>query len=128
VYWNTEVATPWTTLWRATRSMEERFDPLLAISLLTLILFFVAGVAARRRMRIEDRCFSGAVIAQLLLRLCWPPLLGAPRYLLPVYPAFLTMGKWAEQLESKRFAFLCAALFAFNLAWMWAFLKWSLVL
>jgi hypothetical protein len=97
---------------------------------LALIFFFVAGVTARRRIRIriEDRCFSAAVIAHLLLRACWPPLLGAPRYLLPVYPAFLSMGKWADRLESKRFAFLCAALFAFNLAWMWAFLKWSLVL
>lgn len=130
MYWNTEVAAPWTTLWRALHSLAARFDPLLAISLLALIFFFVAGVAARRRIRIriEDRCFSAAVIAHLLLRSCWPPLLGAPRYLLPVYPAFLTMGKWADRLESKRFAFLCAALFAFNLAWMWAFLKWSLVL
>jgi hypothetical protein len=128
MYWNTEVASPWTTLWRAIRSLAERPDPLVAISLVALIFFFVAGVAARRRMRIEDRLFSAAVIAHLLLRMCWPPLLGAPRYLLPVYPAFLTMGIWADNMERTRFAFLCAALFAFNLAWMWAFLSWSLVL
>jgi hypothetical protein len=128
MYWNTEVASPWTTLWRAIRSLAERPDPLVAISLVALIFFFVAGVAARRRMRIEDRLFSAAVIAHLLLRMCWPPLLGAPRYLLPVYPDFLTMGIWADNLERTRFAFLCAALFAFNLAWMWAFLSWSLVL
>jgi hypothetical protein len=67
-------------------------------------------------------------IAHLLLRMCWPPLLGAPRYLLPVYPAFLTMGKWAEKMKRTHFAFLCGALFAFNLVWMWAFLSWSLVL
>ena len=127
-YWHTEVASPWTTLWQAIRSLAERFDPLVAIGLLVLILFFVAGVAAQRRMRMEDRCFSAAVIVHLLLRLCWPPLLGALRYLLPVYPAYLTMGKWAEKMERRRFAFLCGALFAFNLAWMWAFLSWSLVL
>ncbi len=126
--WNIEVASPWTTLWRAMRSLAERFDPLVAVSLLALIFFFAAGVATRRRMRTEDRCFSAAVIAHLLLRMCWPPLLGAPRYLLPVYPAYLTMGKWTEKMERTRFAFLCGALFAFNLAWMWAFLKWSLVL
>lgn len=124
--WNIEVASPWTTLWRAIRSLAERFDSLVAISLVALILFFVAGVAARRRM--EDRCFSAAAIAHLLLRMCWPPLLGAPRYLLPVYPAFLTMGKWAAKMKRTRFAFLCGALFAFNLVWMWAFLSWSLVL
>ena len=128
MYWNTEVASPWTTVWRAIRSLAERFEPLVAISLVALIFFFVAGVAARRRMRIEDRCFSAAVMVHLLLRLSWPPLLGAPRYLLPVYPAYLTMGKWVEKMEQRRFAFLCAALFAFNLAWMWAFLSWSLAL
>src|SRR6266481_2605382 len=127
-YWNTEVASPWTTLWSAIRSLAERFDSLVMISLVALIFFFVAGVTARRRMRIEDRCFSAAVVVQILLRLCWPPLLGAPRYIMPVYPAYLTMGEWAERMERTRFAFLCGALFAFNLVWMWAFLSWSLVL
>jgi len=126
-YWNTEVASPWTTLWFAIRSVAERFDSLVMISLVSLFFFFVAGVTARR-IRIEDRCFSAAVIGHLLLRLCWPPLLGAPRYLLPVYPAYLTMGKWAEKMERTRFVFLCGALFAFNLIWMLAFLNWSLVL
>jgi hypothetical protein len=128
MYWDTELAGPWTTLWRAIRSLGERFDPLVAIGLVALIFFFVAGVAARRRTRIEDRCFSAAVIVLLLLRLYWPPLLGVPRHLLPVYPAYLTMGRWTEKMNRRRFAFLCAALFAFNLAWMWAFLSWSLVL
>ena len=127
-YWNTEVASPWTTLSLAIRSLAEHFDSLVMISLVALIFFFVAGVAARRRMRIEDRCFSAAVIVHLLLRLCWPPLLGAPRYLLPVYPAYLTIGKWAEKMQRARFVFLCGALFAFNLIWMLAFLNWSLVL
>jgi hypothetical protein len=125
-YWNTEVAGPWTTLWRAIRSLAERPDSLATISMVALIVFFVAGVLARRRL--EDRLFSAALIVHLLLRLCWPPLLGAPRYLLPVYPAYLTMGEWAERMKRTRFVFLCGALFAFNLVWMWAFLNWSLVL
>ena len=125
-YWNTEVAAPWTTLWRAIRSLADRFDLLVFISLVALVLFFAAGVLARRRT--EDRWFSAAVIVHLLLRLCSPPLLGTPRYLLPVYPAYLTMGGWFESINSARFAFLCAALFALNLAWLWQFLNWSLVL
>lgn len=127
-FWNTDVATPWMTLWRAIGSLAERFEPLVAVSLTALIFFFVVGVAAQRRMRIEDRCFSAAVIVHLLLRMCHPPLLGAPRYLLPVYPAYLTIGNWTEKMERTRFVFLCGALFAFNLAWLWAFLSWSLVL
>ncbi len=128
IYWNTEVASPWTTLWLAIRSLAEHFDSLVMISLIALIFFLVAGVTARRRMRIEDRCFSAAVIVHLLLRLCWPPLLGAPRYLLPVYPAYLTMREWAEKMKRTRFVLLCGTLFAFNLVWMLAFLNWSLVL
>lgn len=125
-YWNTEVAAPWTTLWRAIRWLVEQPDSLVTISMIALIVFSMAGVVARRRL--EDRLFSAALILHLLLRSCWPPLLGTPRYLLPVYPAYLTMGKWAEQMRPARFTFLCAALFAFNLVWMWAFLNWSLVL
>ena len=125
-YWNTEVAAPWTTLWRAIGSLADWFDLLVAINLVAMVLFFVMGVPARRRT--EDRWFSAAVIVHLLLRLCSPPLLGALRHLLPVYPAYLTMGQWADKMKRSRFAFLCAALFAFNLAWMWAFLNWSLAL
>src|SRR6266851_3535499 len=36
-YWNTEVASPWTTLGRAIRSLAARFEPLVAISLVALI-------------------------------------------------------------------------------------------
>ena len=127
-YWHIEVASPWMTLWQAIRSLTDHPDSLAALSLVALLLFFVAGVVARRRMRMEDRCFSAAVIAHLLLRMCWPPLLGTLRYLLPMYPAYLTMGKWTEKMKRTLFAFLCVALFAFNLAWLWAFLSWSLVL
>ena len=126
LYWNTTVAGPWTTLWATIRSLFQHFDSLVFVSLIILILFFLAGVVARRR--IEDRCFSAALILHLLLRLCWPPLLGTPRYLLPEYPAFVTMGEWVNKMDRTRFNFLCGMLFAFNLVWMWAFLNWSLVL
>ncbi len=126
LYWDTQVAAPWTTLWQAILALFHRFQPLLAISFAALILFFIAGVLARRRM--EDRCFSLAVILHLLLRVCSPPLFGAPRYLLPIYPAYLTFGRWANKMSRARFIFLCMALFACNLGWLWAFLNWSLVL
>jgi hypothetical protein len=126
MYWNTEVAMPWSTLWQTIQSLALHFEPLVIASLGALFFFFVAGVVAHRRL--EDRCFSVAVILHILLRMCWPPLLGAPRYLLPVYPAYLTLGDWVKRLDRTRFVFLCAALFSFNMAWLWAFLSWSLVL
>ncbi len=125
-YWKTSVAPPWTTLWLAIRSLTQSIEPLVVISLFALIFFFVAGVMTRRRT--EDRWFSAAVIVHMLLRVCSPPLFGAPRYLLPAYAAYLTMGDWTAGLRRGRFALLCAALFACNLGWMWAFLNWSLVL
>jgi len=125
-YWSTNVAAPWTTVWRAWVSMAHHRDSLLAISLAFLVLFTIAGVLAPRR-RIEDRCFSGAVILHILLRLCNPPLLGTPRYLLPIYPAFLSMGRILDKMQPTRFALLCTTLFLVNLVWMWAFLNWSLV-
>jgi hypothetical protein len=124
-YWHTQVAPPWTTLWQAIHSLAVHYDSLVMISLFAIVFFFIAGVAARR---IEDKCFTAAVIVHVLLRFVWPPLMGAPRYMLPVYPAYLTMGKWLERMERRRFVILCGALFAFNLAWMRAFLAWSLVL
>lgn len=126
VYWNTRVGAPWTTLWLALQSLAHRLQTLVVISLIALAFFFVAGVVARRRA--EDRWFSVAVIAHMLLRICSPPLFGAPRYLLPVYPAYLTLGERVERMNRVRFFLLCAALFACNLAWMWEFLSWSLVL
>lgn len=126
IYWHTEVAAPWKTLWQAIRSLFLHFDFLVLVSLVALTVFLMAGVMARRRT--EDRSFSAAILVHLLLRMCWPPLFGTPRYLLPVYPAFLTMAQWMGKNSRTRFIFLCTVLFAFNLVWMWAFLRWSLVL
>jgi Gpi18-like mannosyltransferase len=125
-YWSTAVGPPWTTLWLTMQSLAQRFQVLVVISLIALAFFFVAGVIARRRA--EDRWFSGAVIAHMLLRICSPPLFGAPRYLLPVYPAYLTLGEWLAETSRTRLVLLCLALFACNIVWMWEFLSWSLVM
>ena len=125
-FWNTQVAAPWTTLWHAVSQLFRRPDTLLAFSLVVLALFAWAGTVARRS--IEDRVFTAAVVTHILLRLCTPPLLGVERYLLPAYPAFLTMAAALQKMRGNRFAFLCCGLLALNLAWMYAFLNWSLVL
>ena len=78
-------------------------------------------------MRIEDKLFALAVILQMLMY-TGRPLLGAMRYLLLVYPAFMVLGGYAGRRSWKRFSFYLVALEVLNLAWMWAFLNWSLVL
>jgi hypothetical protein len=125
-YWNTDIAAPWTTVWRALMYLTHKPDVLVAINLGALTLFTVAGVSARRR--VDDRFFAASVVAQILMRACVPPLTGAFRYVLPIYPAFMTFGQWASGIKRSRFVLLCIGLLALNLAWMWAFLSWSLVL
>jgi hypothetical protein len=115
---------PWTSLWAALRLIVSGGDTLLAIKLGALILFAV--LCLRREVRIEDKLFALAVLLQMLMY-TGRPLLGAMRYLLLVYPAFMVLGGYAER-NSKRFGFYLVALELLNLSWMWAFLNWSLVL
>jgi hypothetical protein len=48
--------------------------------------------------------------------------------MLMVYPVFLVWGAYAERWNGKQLGFYVTALGFLNLAWMWAFLSWSLVL
>jgi hypothetical protein len=116
---------PWTGVWEILRLIVDHGDGLLALKLGLVVVFAILSV--RREIRFEDKLFSIAVLLQMLMY-SGRPLLGAMRYLLLVYPAFLTMGAWTAKMKETRYAFLLSALFAANLAWMWAFLNWSLAL
>ena len=55
------------------------------------------------------------------------PLLGAARYLLVVYPAFMVLGGLAERrLSEKQFGLYWSAFAVVNLIWMWGFLNWDI--
>jgi hypothetical protein len=118
---------PWTGLWEALRLVSGG-DALLGIKLGAVILFAVLILRrdVRIGVRIEDKLFGLAVLLQMLMY-TGRPLLGAMRYLLLVYPAFVVLGGYAER-NSKRFGFYLVVLEILNLSWMWAFLNWSLVL
>lgn len=115
---------PWTGASEALKLIVKQGDTLLGVKFAVVILF--AALSMRREVRIEDKLFALAVMLQMLMY-TGRPLLGAMRYLLLVYPAFLVLGRYAEHQSWKRFNFYLAALEAANLAWMWAFLNWSLV-
>jgi hypothetical protein len=116
---------PWNGLGEALRLMMTQGDTLLAMKLAALILFAVLSLS--HHTRVEDKLFGLAVIVQMLMY-TGRPLLGAMRYLLLVYPAFMVLGGFASRQDSKRFGFYLLALEVLNLSWMWAFLNWSLVL
>jgi hypothetical protein len=125
VYQGATLAPPWAGLWAALRLIATEHDGLLAIKLALVIL--VAALSLRREVRLEDKLFALAVIVQMLMY-TGRPLLGAARYLMPVYPAFVMLGAYAQRRWNwKRFSFYFCAFGFMNLMWMWAFLNWSLV-
>jgi len=129
VYQGMAMVPPWRGLWEALRLIVTEHDPLLAMKLCLVIV--VAAISLRRQvqtnLRIEDRAFALAVILQMLMY-TGRPLLGAVRYVLMLYPVFLVWGAYAERWNGKQLGFYVTALGFLNLAWMWAFLSWSLVL
>jgi hypothetical protein len=128
-YYGTTMVPPWTGLSEVLRWIVIRHDALVAIKLALVIM--VAAIclrsSARTHMRIEDKAFAAAILLQMLMY-TGHPLLGAARYLLMVYPAFLAWGSFIEHWNTTRLSFYLGCLGVLNLAWMWAFLNWSLVL
>lgn len=125
VYQGAKLAPPWASLWEALRLIAMQHDLLLAIKLGLVIL--VAALSLRREVRLEDKLFALAVIVQILMY-TGRPLLGAARYLMVAYPAFVMLGGYAERRWNwRQYGFYFCALGFLNLMWLWAFLNWSLV-
>jgi hypothetical protein len=129
LYQGMTMVPPWRGLEEALRLIVTEHDALLAIKLGLVILVAVISLwpQVRIQIRIEDKVFALAVILQMLMY-TGRPLLGAARYTLMVYPAFLVLGAYAERWNGKQLGVYAGALGFLNLAWMWAFLSWSLVL
>jgi Mannosyltransferase (PIG-V) len=125
LYQGMTMVPPWRGLEEALWLIVTEHDTLLAIKLGLVIL--VTVITLRGQVRIEDKAFALAVILQMFMY-TGRPLLGAARYVLMVYPAFIVFGAHAERWNGKQFGFYVAALSFLNLTWMWAFLSWSLVL
>jgi hypothetical protein len=126
LYQGMVLAPPWVGVWESVRMPVAQHDVLLAIRLGLIVL--VIALSLRGEVRLEDKLFALAVILQMLLY-AGRPAIGAVRYLLPVYPAFLSLGNYAQRRwNQKQFSFYVAAFGFLNLVWMWAFLNWSLVL
>ena len=125
LYQGMALAPPWAGAWESVRAPIAQHDALLAIRLGLIIL--VLALILRREVRIEDKLFALAVILQMVVY-AGRPAPGTVRYLLPVYPAFLSLGSYADaHWSGKQFTFYLVAFGFFNLAWMRAFLDWSLV-
>jgi hypothetical protein len=124
IYQGSTLAPPWASVREALRIIVVDHDSLLAIKLALVVL--MAVVSLRREVRIEDKLFALAVIIQMLLY-TGRPLLGAARYLLPVYPGFVVLGSYAARRWSeKQFGSYLVTFGFLNLIWFGTFLNWSL--
>jgi hypothetical protein len=125
LYQGTPFAFPWHGLWLTFR-MIAHGDGVLAIKLGLLVLATIFSF--RREVRLEDKLFGAAVILQVFMY-TGRPIIGAGRYVLMMYPAFLGWAAFTQsRLSQRQLAFYATALAALNFAWMVAFLDWSLVL
>ena len=125
LYQGMALAPPWVGVWESLRAPVARQDALLAIRLGLIVLVLAFGL--RREVRLEDKLFALAVVLQMLVY-AGRPAIGSVRYLLPVYPAFLALGNYAQRRwNRKQFSFYVVAFGLLNLVWMGAFLNWSLV-
>jgi hypothetical protein len=125
LYQGMTMAPPWKSLAEVLHLIAADHDALLAIKLGLIVLFAV--VSLHRQVRLEDKAFVSVIILQMLMY-TGRPLLGAARYLLIAYPVFLVLGAYTEHRSGKMLGFYLAGLGFLNLAWMLAFLRWSLVL
>ncbi len=124
LYQKTPFAPPWEGLWLTLRLIAQGN----AFLTLKFALIVLAAVLALRTSRLEDKIFAIAAILQMFMY-TGRPIIGAARYVLVVYPAFVGLAAYAERRWNRRqFSFYASALGFLNLAWMVAFLKWSLVL
>ena len=133
VYQGMTMVPPWRGMAEALRLIATEHDFLLAIKLGVVIAIALVSLLSHARanasnpVRLEDRAFALAVILQMLMY-TGRPLLGALRYVLMIYPAFLIVGAYSEHWNRRRFGFCLTLLGLLNLTWMWAFMNWSLVL
>jgi hypothetical protein len=126
-YWRTSLAFPWTTLWLGVEQLFRTPDIVLALNLLSLIVFCVLLTVVR--IKPEYVLYGAVVILFVLCKQTTPPLQSMMRYLLLVFPAFLGVAQILDRPSLKRrFAMLGVGLFVMNVALMWLFLGWSLVL
>jgi hypothetical protein len=125
IYQGATFAPPWASLAEILRLVMAHGDAVLAVKF--VLVGLALAFSLQREVRIEDKLFALALTVQMLMY-TGRPLLGGPRYVLPMYPAFLAMGAYAaRRWSAKKFGFYLTFFGCVNLAWMWAFLSWSLV-
>ena len=126
-HWHIQIVPPWVTIWHVITTLATTPDVILATNLVVLVVLCILATRAPRRL--EYTVYSVVVLVQILMRFEYPLLLGTARYLLALFPAFLGLARISvKPWFDRRFWLACILLLACNLAWLWAFLGWLLIL
>ena len=123
-FWRTEVAFPWTTLHESIRQAFVGPDALVGLNLGALAV--VVALVLVVRTRPEHTLFALAAACFFLMKKTDPLLQSTLRYLLCVYPVYLSLG---EVLDTRLATALVAlSMLGLNLVLLWHFLHWSLLI
>jgi hypothetical protein len=121
-YWGTQVTWPWITLFDSLRQAIMGRSGMLNSNLAVLALVF--GVAFSKRIKLEYTLYAVAALWLFLMKRTQAMLESTMRYLLEVFPAYVSI---AYSLEA-RFVFVFTAILCFsvNLYLLRSFFEWSL--
>jgi len=122
-HWVTQFTWPWETLYRALSELAQGGPLILFYNLALLSLTCMLAIS--RKPRMEYVYFSAGVAAMVLVKNTDPVLQSTARYMLAVFPAFLTLGTAMKNFWVFAVAGACA--FAVNIALLAAYLDWQLV-
>jgi hypothetical protein len=140
LYWKTEVAWPWTTIWHCLRSawhllrLPQDTSPLITIAsvgfaLLYVLQLFVIAITAifalSKRLRLEYLIYSVAVLCFLFTKDSVVSQQQWARYALVLFPGALNFA--AREQDRLIYAVSTGFFFLLNLLLMWLFLQWMLV-
>jgi hypothetical protein len=126
-YWHTCLASPWTTVGRGVVSLLHAPDPILMLNLVFLLSTCV--LAALSQMRLEFQVYAASAVLLMLCKATVPPLQSMIRYTLIIFPAYVGVARLTRGPATRLpFGFICVFLMAMNLALLWLFEGWSLVL
>lgn len=122
-HWRTAIAFPLSTLLASLKEAFTVVDVVLWLNLAALAVIFVAVFA--RRIRPEYTLFSAAALVLFLIKKTDPLLQGTERYVLAVFPGFISLASVTKRPLLLALGLFVMCLLQFIL--LWSFFEWALV-
>lgn len=122
-YWRTVIAFPLFTLLASLKEALTVVDVVLWLNLAALAVIFAAVFV--RRIRLEYTLFSAAALILFLIKKTDPLLQGTERYVLAVFPGFISLAYIVKRPLLRALGLFLMCLFQFIM--LWSFFEWAMV-